>query len=154
VRPIQRFVRPVTLLENFDIVMNCEVIEHLQEPEKMLREIKRILKMGGKLVLTTPYRLTETPTDVNHVREYFPDELKTLLDRHFASVNIKLTHHIFWYGLYNYYPFRRLFNRQFGRWLVNAMTLWFRCNPFMIDYKNPAKRDLCTQILAWGIRSS
>ena len=39
----------------FDIVLLCEVIEHLQsDPVSVLREIKRILRSGGHLILTTP----------------------------------------------------------------------------------------------------
>ncbi len=39
----------------FDVVLFCEVIEHLQsDPVKVLREIKRVLKPGGHLILTTP----------------------------------------------------------------------------------------------------
>jgi SAM-dependent methyltransferase len=39
----------------FDVVLFCEVLEHLQsDPVKVLREIKRILKPGGHLILTTP----------------------------------------------------------------------------------------------------
>jgi SAM-dependent methyltransferase len=40
---------------SFDLVLLCEVIEHLQmDPVKVLLEIKRVLKPGGHLVLTTP----------------------------------------------------------------------------------------------------
>jgi SAM-dependent methyltransferase len=39
----------------FDVVLFCEVIEHLaSDPLKAVLEIKRILKPGGYLVLTTP----------------------------------------------------------------------------------------------------
>lgn len=41
--------------ESFDVVLFCEVIEHLQsDPVKVLLEIKRVLKPGGHLILTTP----------------------------------------------------------------------------------------------------
>jgi SAM-dependent methyltransferase len=41
--------------ESFDLVLWCEVLEHLQrDPLAALREISRILKAGGKLILTTP----------------------------------------------------------------------------------------------------
>ena len=41
--------------QQFDVLLFCEIIEHLQaDPIKVLAEIKRILKPGGILVLTTP----------------------------------------------------------------------------------------------------
>ncbi|MFK4444475.1 SAM-dependent methyltransferase [Caballeronia udeis] len=40
---------------SFDIVLFCEIIEHLlNDPCKVLREIRRVLKDDGTLVLTTP----------------------------------------------------------------------------------------------------
>lgn len=38
----------------FDLVWFSEVIEHLENPTFSLNEVKRILKPGGKLILTTP----------------------------------------------------------------------------------------------------
>ena len=38
----------------FDIIISSEVIEHVPEPVKALHELFRVLKPGGKLVLTTP----------------------------------------------------------------------------------------------------
>lgn len=43
------------LTGHFDVMLFCEIIEHLQsDPIKVLMEIKRVLKPGGMLVLTTP----------------------------------------------------------------------------------------------------
>ncbi|CAN7245924.1 methyltransferase domain-containing protein [Trinickia sp. LjRoot230] len=40
---------------SFDVVLFCEIIEHLlNDPCKVLREIKRVLRKGGSLILTTP----------------------------------------------------------------------------------------------------
>lgn len=133
--------------KSFDFVVSCEVIEHVQHPEKMVAEAWRVLKPGGTFVLTTPYRLSEFPSDPNHVKEYFPTEIENLLKADFHTVEIKLTHHIFWSGL-QAYTFRRFKRRQFGYWFVNALTLWFGYNPFMIEYPHPAKWDRFTQILA------
>ncbi len=39
---------------SFDLVYMAEVIEHLVRPDKALEEIKRVLRPGGHLVLSTP----------------------------------------------------------------------------------------------------
>jgi len=41
----------------FDLCLCSEVIEHLEEPAILLKEINRVLKRGGKLILTTPNRM-------------------------------------------------------------------------------------------------
>ncbi|MBM3230779.1 methyltransferase domain-containing protein [Candidatus Peregrinibacteria bacterium] len=38
----------------FDKIMFCEVIEHVEDDAKVLREIRRVLKPGGRVVITTP----------------------------------------------------------------------------------------------------
>ena len=40
--------------ESFDVVIMNHVIEHVPDPIELLRECNRILKPGGKVVLTTP----------------------------------------------------------------------------------------------------
>lgn len=37
----------------YDMAIGLDVIEHLYEPGRMLREMRRILKLGGRLILTT-----------------------------------------------------------------------------------------------------
>ena len=41
--------------EQFDIIISCEVIEHLFEPKAIVRNTKQLLKPNGRLILTTPY---------------------------------------------------------------------------------------------------
>lgn len=47
--------QPLSLRDGeFDIVLLLAVIEHLESPDLILGEIWRILKPGGRLILTTP----------------------------------------------------------------------------------------------------
>ncbi|MFF0148689.1 methyltransferase family protein [Amycolatopsis sulphurea] len=67
-----------------DIVANFQVIEHLWDQGGFLAECHRVLRPGGKLLVTTPNRLTFTPdsdTPLNpfHTRELAPSELDGLL---------------------------------------------------------------------------
>ncbi|MBI3859136.1 MAG: class I SAM-dependent methyltransferase [Thaumarchaeota archaeon] len=38
----------------FDVIMCVEVLEHLEKPIEALKEISRVLRVGGHLVITTP----------------------------------------------------------------------------------------------------
>lgn len=40
---------------HFDTVLAGDIIEHLQNPSQFLREINRVLKANGKLLLSTPH---------------------------------------------------------------------------------------------------
>ena len=39
----------------FDLIISCEVIEHLFDPKAIVRNTKQLLKPNGRLILTTPY---------------------------------------------------------------------------------------------------
>jgi 2-polyprenyl-6-hydroxyphenyl methylase/3-demethylubiquinone-9 3-methyltransferase len=41
-------------LGRFDLVIACEVIEHVAHPADLLRQLKRFLAPGGRILLTTP----------------------------------------------------------------------------------------------------
>lgn len=40
--------------EKFDAVIACEIIEHVENPRHFFRQIARLLRRGGSLVLSTP----------------------------------------------------------------------------------------------------
>jgi len=67
-----------------DVVANLQVIEHLWDQEGFLAECLRVLRPGGRLIVTTPNRLTfspgqDTPLNPFHTRELAPSELDEML---------------------------------------------------------------------------
>jgi len=76
------------LRERFDVVCNFQVIEHLTDPSRLLREFRDHLVEGGELILTTPNRLTSFSENPYHVREYTADELAAVMRPLFSVVEI------------------------------------------------------------------
>ncbi|RYF78356.1 MAG: class I SAM-dependent methyltransferase [Cytophagaceae bacterium] len=60
--------------------------------EQIIREIHRVLKPGGTLLLTTVNRLFSLTRNPWHVREYTADELKKLMLRYFPKVDTQGIH--------------------------------------------------------------
>ena len=49
------------LRNDFDVVLSCEVLEHLEQPFKVLKEMNLKLKKGGKLILVLPIEKDKEP---------------------------------------------------------------------------------------------
>jgi len=45
---------------SFDFILFSEILEHLRNPEKALRNLYDILKPSGKILLTTPHKLSQS----------------------------------------------------------------------------------------------
>ncbi|HEY6170759.1 MAG TPA: class I SAM-dependent methyltransferase [Candidatus Kapabacteria bacterium] len=41
---------------SFDCIIAAEIIEHVSEPEKFVHELHRVVKPGGVLIISTPYK--------------------------------------------------------------------------------------------------
>ncbi len=64
----------------FDMVVMREVIEHVKEPETMVREVSRVLKPDGRFVLTTPnYGSVLTWLVENTYNRFFCQDFKPYL---------------------------------------------------------------------------
>jgi lipopolysaccharide biosynthesis protein/SAM-dependent methyltransferase len=78
--------------KSVDVVVSFETIEHHTEHEAMMVEIKRVLRPGGLLVISSPDRLTysDKPNFHNpfHVKELYRDEFETLLGAHFKRFRV------------------------------------------------------------------
>lgn len=71
---------------SFDCVITFQVIEHIKHDDLFVREISRVLKPGGRLIVTTPNRTMSLTRNPWHIREYDLDQFSHLLAPHFDSI--------------------------------------------------------------------
>jgi SAM-dependent methyltransferase len=82
-----------------DAVVSLQVVEHLWDQGRFLRECRRVLAPGGALLLSTPNRITfspgrDTPLNPFHTRELAAAELAELLaTAGFVDVAVLGLHH-------------------------------------------------------------
>ncbi len=81
------------LKEKYDVILSFEVIEHLDKPYKLIELIKKGIKKGGTVILSTPNKAftildNGKPSNPYHIYEYYPAELKELLKKYFKSVRL------------------------------------------------------------------
>lgn len=70
----------------FDFVVSFQVIEHIKNDDYYVKEIHRVLKPGGKMIITTPNKKMSLSRNPWHIREYTTEQLKTLFKKYFPAV--------------------------------------------------------------------
>ena len=74
---------------SMDWVVTFHVIEHIKDHKKFAEEIHRVLKPGGKALISTPNKNLRLARNPWHVREYTPTELEALLKPKFINIQKK-----------------------------------------------------------------
>ncbi|MBO5892897.1 MAG: class I SAM-dependent methyltransferase [Alistipes sp.] len=72
--------------ESFDYVISFQVIEHIKHDKKFVKEVSRILRKGGKFIVSTPNAPTSLTRNPWHIREYTELEFKDLLSNDFSHI--------------------------------------------------------------------
>lgn len=72
--------------ESFDYVISFQVIEHIRDDVGAVSEMSRVLRPGGKLIISTPNRHMSLTRNPWHVREYTPEDFRKLLGCYFSEV--------------------------------------------------------------------
>jgi len=121
----------------FDTIVSFETIEHLPSPPMFLKELKKVLKPNGILILSSPDReiTKEILIDTSyknpfHLKEFTLKELTALLSKFFKIESI--------YGQFLYKPsFLNVFSRDISRWLYG------------LDKKKLLKKILPLSLILW-----
>ena len=107
---------------SFDCVITFQVIEHIKKDRQTIAEIWRILRPGGRLIISTPNKTMSLTRNPWHVREYTADEFRTLLSERFAEVE-----ELGVFGRENvmeYYENNRRSVARIARWDILHLQKW------------------------------
>jgi len=79
--------------KKFDMILMIEVLEHVENPKKIIRKIKSLLKDNGVFIASTPNKfifnligwLTREEKDETHISEMSYRQFKLLIQKNFAK---------------------------------------------------------------------
>ena len=74
--------------EKFDVFTSFETIEHIENEEQQLSEVKRVLKKGGLYILSTPNDWQSNVHNPFHVRTYTYESLTKSIGKEFKILNV------------------------------------------------------------------
>lgn len=76
----------------FDVVVSFETIEHHDRHEEMMSEVRRVLRPGGVLIISSPekrvYSDLTGQNNIYHVKELYRDEFADLLAKSFKNISM------------------------------------------------------------------
>ena len=111
--------------ESFDAVVCLELIEHARDYTSVMKELRRVLRPGGTLILSTPNRRivspgSQKPLNEYHVREFDVKETRELCRCYFSEVEFFTQSNPFgksrklvrWAMALDFARFRKLFPRS------------------------------------------
>jgi ubiquinone/menaquinone biosynthesis C-methylase UbiE len=140
--------------ESFDVVISFQMIEHLEEPQGLITEIKRILRSEGAALLATVNKDEMLSNNPYHVHEFTALEFEEFVRKHFVSAEL--------YGVFGDDLFMRYWenNRKWVRGVLRAdvfnlsarLPLGLRksvydiANQFMRIFLKQRDPDLCNRI--------
>jgi ubiquinone/menaquinone biosynthesis C-methylase UbiE len=100
---------------NFDHAVMLAVLEHLTEPEKVLREAYRIIAPGGSLIMTWPSAMVDPILDMLHSLHLISDEMES--DEHQKRIPVEALQQML-----QRIGFQKFIHRRFEFGLNNLMV--------------------------------
>jgi len=118
---------------SFDLIICLEVLEHLDDDDRAVAEIARILRPNGHLITSVPgsYYFPEYRELMGHFRHYTPDSFSSLLERHHLRITEFLNSYRRFNFLYFYiYVALEALNLIWNRVTGDSKNIYARTLPF------------------------
>lgn len=72
----------------FDVAVGIETLEHLDQVELYLKELKRVTRETGKIIISTPMKKSNVLQTPYHIHEYEYEEFKKVLNSYYTIENV------------------------------------------------------------------
>jgi len=76
----------IDLERSFGMIIAADVIEHIEDPTKMLNTIKTHADDDTIIIISTPEKVGDVPKNESHVKEYTREEAAELLEKNSLHV--------------------------------------------------------------------
>lgn len=99
--------------KKFDTLICLNVLEHINDDQKALKNMHNLLNKGGKLVLLVPAHkilYSEFDKELGHFRRYDLDVTKKKLER--ARFRLLSNHYLNWWAALGWFVFMKLTGRR------------------------------------------
>lgn len=133
--------------QTFDSVLCSEVFEHLFELEAILKEVNRVMKPGGKMLVTCPFawNLHESPVDYARYTPFALEQIFAKAGFKIISQQKKGNYYQTLHQLKNVFYLGALFGKYDGKGYQWRSALHFLRKPFF--YIRNLKAKFCDQIV-------
>jgi len=91
------WTKGVPFKKEFDVVVCMEVMEHLEEPEKLVDNVAEVLKDDGMFIFTVP--MVDRHTDTHLKAFYTKEEITDLVEKRFKIDFLAPHFKVSWMGL-------------------------------------------------------
>ena len=125
-----------------DVVVMCEVVEHIEPIEPLIEEAHRVLRPGGALLVSTP-QWQRPELRPFHVREFRAEELREVLAATFREASVAVSEPPRIYDLY--------LGNRWVRAATNVASL-AGLNPFRVRRPAASGRASWRELHAVGVR--
>lgn len=123
----------------FDFAITFQVVEHIKDDHSFIGEIQRVLKPGGKLIITTPNSKMSITRNPWHIREYSVDQFRRLLSKYFSHTEAM--------GVYGnersdlYFENNKKSVQKILKWDILKMNRWLPRQVLQVPYDIMNKRN-------------
>jgi cyclopropane fatty-acyl-phospholipid synthase-like methyltransferase len=74
--------------DSFDAAVATEVLEHLSRPEATIKQMKRVVRPGGKVIFSVPNDMLHPHEELEHQNSFSKDSLSAILAQEFKAFSV------------------------------------------------------------------